>query len=292
MKYYIKYVFIRCLIFLLSLIPFRLLYLISDCCSFAMQYGLRYRSVTVLNNIINAFPEKSIEEIKIITRKFYKYLCDTILESLKGYSLGGKQLLKRYQFLNPDGANKYYEEGQDIIIALSHYCNWEWGTQIAESVYKHKLIFFYKPISNKYFERYILKLRTKRNTVLLSIHDPEYILCPEENKPKAYFIINDQGPKSTKKAIWITSLNQNMDCIRDIEEYAKIFNLPVIYPEVQRVKRGYYTVEMHEICSNPSDTLSGEITERYMRKLETIIVKKPEDWLWSHQRWGLKSNNF
>ena len=239
MKYYIEYVFIRCLIFLSSIIPFRLLYLISDCCSFAMQYVIRYRSIPVLNNLINAFPEKSIEEINILTRKFYKYLCDTILESLKGCSLGTKELLKRYQFLNPAEANKYYEEGRDIIIALSHYCNWEWGTQIAESVYKHKLIFFYKPIYNKYFDRYILKLRTKRNMALLSIHNSEYILCSEENKPKAYFFVSDQNPGNAKKVLWVKFLNQDTACLRGIEEYAKLFNLPVIYPEIQRVKRGY-----------------------------------------------------
>jgi len=47
-------------------------------------------------------------------------------------------------------------------------------------------------------------------------------------------------------------------------------------------------VQLEEICINPSDTLPGEITEKYMRKLETIIKKKPEDWLWAHRRWKFK----
>ena len=41
-----------------------------------------------------------------------------------------------------------------------------------------------------------------------------------------------------------------------------------------------------------TETLPGEITERYMRKLEGIIIKKPEDWLWSHRRWKSKITTF
>jgi len=285
---FIEYLFFRCLYTLISFFPFRLLYVLSDGCAVFMQYIIRYRINTVSDNLKNAFPEKSNDEIKTITRQFYKYLCDVILESIKGYSLSTKQLLKRYQFLNPDAASQYYEEGQEIIIALSHYCNWEWGTQVAGSVYKHKLVSLYKPMSNQYTDKFILKLRTKRRMELVSIYDLKYIFRLKENKPKAYFFVSDQNPGNAKKAIWIKFLNQDTACLRGIEYYAKLFNMPVIYLDIQRVKRGHYTLEMQEICNNSSETLSGEITERYMRKLETIIIKKPEDWLWSHRRWKLK----
>ena len=157
----IEYIFIRCLIILVAIIPFKLLYLISDCCSFVLQYVIRYRSITIVDNLINAFPEKSIEEIKALTRKFYKHLCDVILESIKGYSLSTNKLLKRYIFLNPIVVNQFYEKGQDVIMAMSHYCNWEWGSLTAGTVLKHKLVSLYKPMSNKYTDKYFLKLRKK-----------------------------------------------------------------------------------------------------------------------------------
>lgn len=285
MKYFLEYIFTRYLIFFLSLIPFRLLYFISDCCSFILQYVIRYRFKIVLCNLQNSFPEKNIEEIRTLTSKFYKSLCDTILESLKGFSSEPKQLLGRYKFLNPELTNNYSEEGRDIIIALSHYCNWEWGTQVSGLVLKHELISFYKPMSNKYSDEYFLKQRMKQNMKLHSIYDPKYNLRLLSGKPRAYFFLNDQRPKNIKKVIWTTFLNQNTACMRGLEEYAKLFNLPVIYADIQKVKRGFYTVQMENICNNPTETLPGEITDKYMRKLETIIIKKPEDWLWSHSRW-------
>jgi Kdo2-lipid IVA lauroyltransferase/acyltransferase len=285
MKNIIEYILIRVLIILLSILPFRILYILSDCCSFVLQNVVRYRNIIVLENFMNAFPDKSIEEIKVLTDRFYKNLCDTILESLKGYSSSSSQLLRRYQFLNPEISNKYFEEGRDVIIALSHYCNWEWGTQVSCLVLKHELISFYKPMSNKYSDGYFLKQRMRQNMQLLSIYDHKYNLRLKSSKPRAYFFINDQRPKNAKKVIRTTFLNQNTACMRGLEEYAKLFNLPVVYADIQKVKRGFYTVQMEDICNNPSETLPGEITEQYMRKLETIIIKKPEDWLWSHRRW-------
>jgi KDO2-lipid IV(A) lauroyltransferase len=261
-------------------------------CAVLMQYIFKYRLKTVSDNLKNAFPQKNSDEIKTITRKFYKYLCDVSLESIKGYSVSNKQLMRRYKILNPDVVNHYYDKGQDIIIAMSHYCNWEWGTQVAGNVYRHKLVSLYKPMSNKYIDNYIYKLRMKQSMELISIYNPMHVFRSKGNKPKAYFFIGDQNPGNIKKVVWIKFLNQDTACLRGIEDFARLFNLPVIYADIQRVKRGYYTVEMEEICNNPSGTSSGELTGRYIRKLETIIIKKPEDWLWSHRRWKLKKPVF
>jgi|WetSurMetagenome_2_1015567.scaffolds.fasta_scaffold203444_1 Kdo2-lipid IVA lauroyltransferase/acyltransferase len=284
---YIEYLFFRGLRTLISIIPFSLLFVLSDISSFFLQYIFCYRLSTVSDNLKNAFPEKSYNEIRIVTRSFYKHLCDVTLESIKGYSLSTKQLLKRYRILNPEVVNQYYEKEQNIIIAMSHYGNWEWGTQVAGSYFEHKLISLYKPLSNKYTEEYIRDLRMRRNMEFLSIYDAKYIFRSKGSNPKIFFFVGDQSPSNIKKVVWIKFFNQDTACLRRIENYARLFNLLVIYADIQKVKRGYYTVEMQEICSNASETLPGEITDRYMRKLESIIIKKPEDWLWSHRRWKL-----
>ena len=285
---YIEFIFFRSLYFSIEIMPFWMLYGLSDVCSFLMQYVFRYRRGTVLKNLNNSFPGISKKEIKKITRRFYKCLCDVALESIKGYSIKPEHLMKRYRFLNPEVVNKYADKGQDIIIAVSHYCNWEWGSQVAKDVYKHRLISLYKPLTNKYSDNFVRKQRTKRSMELMSIYDAKLIFLTKEERPKAYFFIGDQNAVNPKKSIWVNFLNQDTACLRGIETYAKLFSLPVIYIDVQRVKRGYYTLEMTELCSDPSSTSYGEITESYMRKLESIIIKKPEDWLWSHRRWKLK----
>jgi KDO2-lipid IV(A) lauroyltransferase len=197
-------------------------------------------------------------------------------------------LLKRYHCVNPELANHYFDKGQSIIIALSHYGNWEWGTQVASNVCKHNVVTFYKPISNKYIDSYIQKLRSHKKMGLLSIYETHRITQKNGEKPKAYFMVSDQCPGNSKKAHWMKFLNQETACFRGIESYARLFNIPVIYLDVQRQSRGYYTVEMQEICKTPSDFPKSGITEAYMKKLEKIIGQKTEYWLWSHRRWKMK----
>jgi len=209
-------------------------------------------------------------------------------ESIKGYSLSTKELQKRYKCLNPEITLPYFENGQNIIIALSHYGNWEWGTQVASSAYKHDVATFYKPMPNKYIDAYMQKLRNQRNMELLSIYEVHRVQRNLDQKPKAYFMVADQSPSNSEKAVWLKFLNQETACFRGIENYSRLFNMPVFYLDVQRVKRGYYTVKMDSICKSPKKTLKDEITILYMNKLESVITQRPEYWLWSHRRWKIE----
>lgn len=284
----LEYIFFRLFCSIVGSISFRWIYILSDILSFIAQYIVQYRKKTVIQNLRQSFPEKSEREIKKITREFYRNLCDVALESIKGLSLNGYQLKDRYKCLNPEIANNYFKEYQSIIFALSHYANWEWGTRVANIFFMHNVISFYKPLSNEYIDEYIQKQRAIMGMELCSIYQTNYIFRNSDNAPNAYFLISDQNPSKVKKAYWLKFLNQDTACIRGIESNAKLFNLPVIYADVQRANRGYYTISLEVICNNPKETQLCEITEKYMRKLEDIIISKPEDWLWSHKRWKVK----
>lgn len=284
----VEYLLFRLLYILNGIIPFRLLYVISDICFFTMHSIIRYRRKTVYENLKHSFPEKSNVELKRIAHKFYKNLCDISIESIKGYSLSTNQLMKRYQCLNPEVANHYFHNRQSIIIALSHYGNWEWGTQVAGNIFMHKTISFYKPLSNKFIDKYLLDHRANRGMELCSTYQTKFIFRAEDKMPRAYFLVSDQSPSKRKRAYWLKFLNQDTACIHGIESYARLFNLPVIYADVQRLKRGHYSINLEILCDNPQRTKTGEITQLYMQKLEEIIIKKPEDWLWSHRRWKIK----
>jgi KDO2-lipid IV(A) lauroyltransferase len=289
MKNYISYIIFRFFQLFVAVLPFRLLYIFSDVCNLSIYNIFKYRIKTVHKNLKNAFPYKSEKDLKIITSKYYKNLCDVFLESLKGYSSKPEILQKRYKCSNPELLNRYANNDQDVIIAMNHYANWEWGTQVARSFFKHQVVSFYKPLSNEYINKFILQKRTKNGMKMVSIYDSRSIFKLHEDKPKAYFMVGDQSPGRQKKAVWIKFLNQETACIRGIEGYSRLLGLPVILADVQRIKRGFYSITLELLCENPGQTIDGEITSIYMHKLENIIQTKPEDWLWSHKRWKMKN---
>jgi KDO2-lipid IV(A) lauroyltransferase len=99
----------------------------------------------------------------------------------------------------------------------------------------------------------------------------------------------DQSPgrKYIDKAYWINFLGRDTAFLHGPEKHAVTNNYVVMYIDVQRKKRGYYTIELSVLTDKPSQLSDGEITSRFAKKLESIIYKDPTNWLWSHRRWKL-----
>lgn len=273
---------------LFSIIPFWLLYFFSDCLFVLFYYLLPYRKKVIFENISNSFPNISEQEKIKLMKGFYKNLCDIILEGVKGFSMSKEQLVARYKVLNPEIMDLYFEKGQDVISVGAHYANWEWGIIAAPAQIRHQVIGFYTKLSNTYIDEYMRSNRKKLGTEMVAQSDVRKAFSGKKDKPATYFFGADQSPSNLKGVHWMTFLNQDTPCMKGHEFFAKHYNMPVVYFDVQRVKRGYYTVKLITLVENSAATASGDITEKYMRTLEEIILKKPEDYLWSHRKWKHK----
>lgn len=284
------YILFRIFVGLFYLVPFPVLYMIADIVFFLLFHVAGYRKKVVMENIRNSFPEMNETDRKKLMKKFYHNLCDILVEGIKGFTMSEKQLLKRYRFLNPEVMNTYFDTGQDIVSVGSHYANWEWGIMAAAKQMKHQVIAFYTPLTNKLIDEYMHKNRSRYGTIMLPSSEPRKALTMKKDRPATYFFGGDQSPSNTKSAHWMEFLHQDTAVMKGAEFFAKLSKSPVVYFDVQRVKRGYYTVKLFTLIEHPAGTENGEITEKYMHALEKIIREKPEDYLWSHRRWKHKRN--
>ena len=284
----VGYIFFRILVFTFSLIPFWALYIYSDILYFFFFRVFGYRKKVVFSNLKNSFPEKTDAEILKIAKGFYKNLSDITLESIKGLSMRKKTLLKRYKVINPELDYEYFDKGIDVIGSGSHFANWEWGVLCFSLQFKHKTFGLYKPLSNKYIDMYVRKARAAWGMHLVPINETGKHFSEKQDKPSMHIMVSDQSPSNLKKARWFEFLNQDTPWLHGMEDYAKRFNFPILHGDVQRVKRGYYEIEMKLLEANPQQTKDSEITKKYAALLEEIIRKKPENWLWSHKRWKHK----
>jgi len=283
-----NYYFFKFVTGLMSLLPFWLVYCFSGVAYFLLYYIVGYRKKVVMTNLENAFPDKTEKERAAIAKAFYKNLSDILLEALKGFSMNKEAVIKRYKFLNPEVMNKWFDLGKNVISVGAHYTNWEWGIMAGPSQMKHLTIAFYNPLMNKFIDNHLCSHRKKFGTELISTKEAKHAMEVKHDIPATYFFGADQSPSNLKMAHWMTFLNQDTACNKGMEFFSRRSGLPVVYFDVQRVKRGYYTVKLIELTSDASSSTDGEITEKYMRTLEDIILQKPQDWLWSHRRWKQK----
>lgn len=279
-------------IYLVALLPFPVFYIFSDVVFFILYYLIGYRKKIVYRNLKKSFPEKNDKEIKSIEKKFYKYLCDLILETFKNLVISRKSVLKRC-IMDIDSFNlleKYYADRKKIIIVMGHYGNWEWAGNTFSLICKHQLYVIYHPVKNKYFNTLLYKMRTRFGTKLIAMKDTFKEMIRNRAEISATAFIADQTPPPDN-AYWTTFLNQETPVFWGTELIAKKLNQPVIYVTVKRTGRGYYKIFAEELVTEPAKTETGKISELHTRKLEKDIIECPEIWLWSHKRWKYSKPN-
>jgi Kdo2-lipid IVA lauroyltransferase/acyltransferase len=277
-----------CVIIPISLLPFPLLYGLSDFLFILFYYVLGYRKKIVMGNIKRSFPEKSDKEHREIGRKFYRHFCDLILESLKTFTISEKQVAKRVTCKNPEVINKYYDQGRSVIIAGGHYNNWEIFAVGVDQLIKHKAVGIYKPLSNKYFDSKIRETRSKYGLYMIATKIVKKVFDEEKNNLIATIFAIDQSPSNSNNCYWMEFLNQETGVLFGVEKYSKEYDFPVLYGRINKEKRGHYSFEFFPTFDNPRETEYGEITEKVTKMLEEDIRAIPEYWLWTHRRWKHK----
>ncbi len=275
-------------IYLISLLPFWLMYRVSDFLFVVLYYGLSYRKKVVLTNLRNSFPEKSEQEIQVIARRFYRYLCDLILETLKSLTISPRQVKKHLTFEGIEVLQHYHEKKQSVIVVLGHFGNWELaGARFAVEPIIHQLFIIYRPLKNKYFDRLFYHMRTRLGNKLYPMKEATRGMVNDRKDLTSTAFIADQTP-SPDNALWLTFLNQDTPVFLGTERLARKLNYPIIYIAAKRPKRGHYCIEMELLFDQPKDTAENEITIAHTKRLEKDIIAQPEIWLWTHRRWKHK----
>lgn len=273
----------------ITLLPMRALHLLSDLLCPIFYHVVRYRRNVVETNLRNAFPEKSPEERKKIAKKFYSHLTDMFIETLRAMHMTPQQIKKRFFVPDTTLTDRFYSEGRDVVALSSHYNNWEWYSSMQLST-KHRAVTIYKPLKNKDFDRFMLKLRSRFGVVITPMSHiiRDLVKFRSEKVLTLSGFIGDQTPPPDDNAYWTTFLNQDTGFYRGAEKVAVKYDMPVIFMHIVKKKRGYYELEFSLISEHPRDEEPNAITARYATMLEKHIRDKPEYWLWSHRRWKHK----
>lgn len=277
------------LLYFISILPFPVLYLVSDFVFVFVYYIFGYRKKVVLQNLRNSFPEKSEKEISELCQRFFRYFCDMSLEVLKTLTISKETMLKHCGFDENSLAllKKYQEEKKSIILVLGHLGNWEWGGNSFSIACKHQLYVIYHPLQHKYFNKMIIGMRTRFGTRLIEMKNTFREMLSNKNIISATAFIADQTPHP-ESAQWTSFLNQDTPVFRGTEIIARKLNYPVVFISLKRIMRGRYEIFADLLCENPASTHEGELTVLHTKKLEEEIRKQPEIWLWSHKRWKHK----
>lgn len=284
----ISYALAYTLWYLLSLLPFRVLYMISDGLYFLLSTVVRYRHKVIYSNIRESFPEKDDAWVRKTERRFYHWFTDYFVETIKLMNMSPAQLRKHMRFEGTDEMGKILSSGQSCSVYLGHYGQWEWITSLPYWVPEGvQCLELYHPLENKAMDKLFLHVREKQNALCIPVNESLRKLVGYSRNNKAVVVgwIADQGPFWNNIHHWLDFLHHDTAVMTGAERIIRHLNHAVFYANVRREKRGYYVCRMELMTRKPKKMKEFELTDDYFRLLEASILLDPSIYLWSHKRW-------
>jgi len=283
---FLVYILVYPLLWIISILPFKLLYAFSDVLYILIYRIIGYRKKTVRENLQLVFPEKSKKEINAITKKFYHHLCDMIVEAIKSLTITEAEMKKRMVFKNIEEIHKMEHLNKSIVLMCAHYGSWEW-IFIIQKYMNHKGYIIYKRLANVYFDRLVKRIRAKYNSHLITTKEtvPAITKAKQEGELTINGFASDQSPKPQKAFYWSEFMGIKVPVYTGAEMLAKKLDMAVMFFGVERLKRGFYETTFKTITLTPNEFKDYEITDIFLRFVEEQINKAPEYYLWTHKRW-------
>ncbi len=285
---YLWYGSIRIGIFLIGLLPMPIIHFLSTGISFLLSKIIKYRKRIIDKNLKLSFPSVPIENLYAVRIAFYNYFSDLIMETIKGFSMSLVSLTERVVDKEPEIMQDIFKKNKKVLMVMGHYGNFEWLCRSLPSIIPNcEHICLYQPVKNKLLDEFVKKDREKYGMKMISVKDMKALIAiSQTNTTQCFWFVMDQVPGAPhESAHWMQFLNQDTPVIIGPEKFAKRIKAAVVYTELQRKTRGYYTLHHSLITENAANNPAFEITEKEMNCLEKGIKKNPELWLWSHNRW-------
>ena len=271
-----------------SKLPLGVLYGLSNLAYFLGYKVFGYRTEVVRQNMRSSFPEWDEATLEKQVKAFYHYFTDSIVESVKLFSMSLEEARRRNFITNPEVLHPYAEQGRSVIIVGAHYANWEMsGLSFPGHFPRQNVMAIYSPMSNERMDKLIKANRERAGVYLVSRRKVKEYYTSNPLRPSVDFFVADQSPSNHdfRKVHWTPFLHRPTGFVTGPERYAAREDLPVYYCALRVVKRGYYEATLSLITETPKEEAPGFITEAFARKLEAEIQRDPTPWLWTHRRW-------
>lgn len=275
-------------VYVISLLPFWALYVLSDVLYVLLYHVFGYRKAVVYENLYNAFPEKTDRERREIARKFYRFLPDLIVEAIKMRSISGEEVKKRIAVYQIEELERHLRAGKGVVGVSAHYANWELGIHLLNQITDKPVLIIYKPLHNKAVDSVFNAIRSRFGATMVPMKQTLRKIVAHKHMPHISMLVADQTPMHHDSDYFISFLNQETLVYTGAERIAKMMDFPVVFCHMDRVKRGYYSCTFTTLVENPSTVPGHGITDIHNKFTEDIIRRKPELWLWSHRRWKRK----
>jgi KDO2-lipid IV(A) lauroyltransferase len=273
---------------LLSRLPFAALYLLADLLGWLAFRVFPHRDEVVRANLSLCFPELDEPRATDIRRRYYGGFADVLVEVIKSATVPAEEIRRRVRIVGMEPAVALLAQGQSVLLAAAHQCNWEWMLLALSLELGYPLDAAYKPLVDSWAEREMKKVRSRFGSRLVPAKDLLADIIKRRGIVRAVAMVADQEPTTSEHKHWTRFLNRDTAFYMGPEEIARVTRFPTFFIGLRRTERGHYEMQFTPLWSKGEVLAAGALIERYVQLVEAQIRAAPADWPWSHKRWKLK----
>ncbi len=246
--------------------------------------GPFFRSRKIIeSNLKKALPNLNKEQINIIIKNMW---------SNYGRILSEYVFIKEFRYLKPNYKlqiegqeilDRIKDENEPVIFVSGHFNNFELMAMHIERS-GINLAAIYRPLNNKYLNFVMEKIRKKyicKNQIKKGISGTKQLLSFFKNGTSIALMIDQrvsEGIKSNffKHEAFTTTIPA---------QFVKKFKCKVVPIYIERIKDINFKLTIYKPLEYSNDDSINSITLDLNNLLEKMILKKPEQWIWTHNRW-------
>ena len=283
---YIKY-FIQFVITILSFIIFKFLGpIVSSNLSGKIfeKIGPFFRSKKIiLSNLKRAYPDKSSEDLNKIINSMWNNYGRFFAEFMFIKDFRKGKLSEKIEIEGKEILDDIKINNRQVIFISGHFSNFELMAMCLEKS-GIKLSAIYRPLNNIFLNKIMETLRKKyicRNQIKKGIGGLKKLIELKKNNLSTALMIDQRVSEGVlsdffnKKALTTTIPAQ----------LVKRFNIPIVPVYIERVEGMKFKIRISPPINFSENSTIQSITDELNLILEKMIINKPEQWIWSHNRW-------
>ncbi|HTX23574.1 MAG TPA: lysophospholipid acyltransferase family protein [Steroidobacteraceae bacterium] len=272
------------------MLPWGLLYGCARFLAWLAGGVVRYQDGVLRENLSIAFPDLDERGLHELMQQYYRGFGEVAVEVVKAARLPAEEIRRHVAVRGLERPRDLISGGTPVVLVAAHQCNWEWMLLALSIELGFPLDAAYKPLVDRWAEREMLKLRTRFGSRLVPAQELLGDIIKRGRTPRAIAMVADQEPRTSEHKHWTRFLNRDTAFYVGAEEIARTTHFPVFFVAMRRLRRGYYEIDVQPLAAAREPLAPGELTERYVRRVEAQIRTAPADWPWSHKRWKLKKS--
>jgi KDO2-lipid IV(A) lauroyltransferase len=281
-KYFFQFLFFIFFFFLFKIFGFKISSLIGG--KLFETIGPIFRSKELISsNIKKAIPNVDSKDLKKISRLMWNNYGRIFAEYVFIKSFRSGKLNTRISVQGQDILDKIKKNNQQVVFISGHFSNFELMAMHLEKT-GIKLSAIYRPLNNIFLNIIMENIRKKyicKNQIKKGIGGIKKIIQLKKQNYSTALMIDQRVSEGIKSNFFNSpALTTTIPA-----QLVKKFKIPVVPIFIERVNNLNFKITIRKPVNFTNTDSIQKITDDLNKILETMILHKPEQWIWSHNRW-------